>query len=83
MKKNFIENLIVSYKLKPLDQQNEELLKIRIIDWIDADAKVDLERVKEGIFQDRASSLILFLVSVTDPDQTQDRTYNVAQTWSR
>ena len=45
-----------------------------MIDWVDADAKIDLVGVQEGIFKDDTLSLILFLVSSTDSDETQDRT---------
>ena len=43
-----------------------------MVDWLDADAKIDLVGVKEGIFKD--DMLILSPISCTYSDETQDRT---------
>ena len=59
-------------KTDGVDQQQEDLLKIRMVDWLDADAKIDLVGVKEGIFKD--DMLILSPISCTYSDETQDRT---------
>ena len=66
--KDILHEQFVCWILKSVDQKQEDLLKIRMIDWLDADAKIDLVGVKEGIFKDDMS--ILFPISSTYSDET-------------
>ena len=63
-----LHETFVCWVWKSVDQQQEDLLQIRMIDWLDADAKIDLVGVKEGIFKD--DMLILFPISSTYSDET-------------